>query len=239
MYDHLETCSTVCVGLLSVRNNLWSIGYPSSNFSYSQWPAPRRIFCVCVLALCAPVQSMSHNRVPLTHTSAGQDFLESTFPASKTVPSSEAIKSASGSNDKELDREAREGRLVETKLDVPNTIIKFVLDQTIGAAFNTLMFSFFTHSIKQAMAHRALITESSDLAFLASGKAIDYSQVDWRLVLEQAKIEFYPIMKAGLSLWPMVSLFNFVVVKSVEGRNLVGSLAGVVWGVYMSLVAAG
>ncbi|KAI7774212.1 mpv17 pmp22 family protein [Diaporthe eres] len=168
-----------------------------------------------------------------------QDFLESTFPATKTVPSSEAIKSASGSNDKELDREAREGKLVETKLDVPNTIIKFILDQTIGAAFNTVMFSCFLHSIKQAMAHRALATDSSDIAFLTSGNAIDYSQVDWRLVLEQAKVEFYPIMKAGLSLWPMVSLFNFVVVKSVEGRNLVGSLAGVVWGIYMSMVAAG
>lgn len=176
---------------------------------------------------------------PLTHTPAGQDFLESTFPATKTVPSAEAIKSASGSNDKELDREAREGKLVETKLDVSNTIIKFILDQTIGAAVNTLMFSFFVHSIKQAMAHRALAADSSDIVFLASGKAIDYSQVDWRLVLEQAKAEFYPIMKAGLSLWPMVSLFNFVVVKTVEVRNLVGSLAGVVWGVHMSLVAAG
>lgn len=175
---------------------------------------------------------------PLTHTSTGQDFLESTFPASKTVPSAEAIKSASGSNDKELDREAREGKLVETKLDVSNTVIKFILDQTIGAALNTLMFSCFLHSIKQAMAHRALSTDASDIAFLTSGKALDYSQVDWRLVLEQAKVEFYPIMKAGLGLWPAVSLFNFVVVKSVEGRNLVGSLAGVVWGVYMSLVAA-
>ncbi|POS79085.1 Mpv17/PMP22 family protein [Diaporthe helianthi] len=168
-----------------------------------------------------------------------QEFLESTFPASKTVPSSEAVKSASGSNEKELDREAREGKLVETKLDVPNTIVKFTLDQTIGAAINTLLFSFFLHSIKQAMAHRTLTTDLSDIAFLTSGKAIDYSQVDWRLVLEQAKVEFYPIMKAGLSLWPMVSLFNFVVVKSIEGRNLVGSLAGVVWGIYMSLVAAG
>lgn len=187
---------------------------------------------------CHAALSASQPR-PLTYTSVGQDFLESTFPATKTVPSSEAIRSASGSNDKELDREAREGKLVETKLDVSNTIIKFILDQTIGAAFNTVMFSCFLHSIKQAMAHRALATDASDIAFLTSGKAIDYSQVDWRLVLEQAKVEFYPIMKAGLSLWPMVSLFNFVVVKSIEGRNLVGSLAGVVWGVYMSLVAAG
>ncbi|KAI3396319.1 hypothetical protein diail_12284 [Diaporthe ilicicola] len=168
-----------------------------------------------------------------------QDFLESTFPSTKTVPSSVAIKSASRSNEKELDREAREGKLVETKLDVPHTIVKFILDQTIGAAVNTLIFSFFIHSIKQAMAHRPLTADpSASIAFLTSGKAIDYSQVDWRQVLEQAKMEFYPIMKAGLSLWPVVSLFNFAVVKSVEGRNLVGSLAGVVWGVYMSLFAA-
>lgn len=87
------------------------------------------------------------------------------------------------------------------------------------------------------MSHRTTGADAS-VAFLASGKALDYSQVNWRTVLEAAKVEFMPIMSAGWRLWPFVSLFNFVVVKSVEVRNLVGSLAGVVWGIYMSLVAA-
>ena len=37
----------------------------------------------------------------------------------------------------------------------------------------------------------------------------------------------------------MVSAVNFSVVRSVAGRQLVGSLAGMVWGVYLSLVAGG
>ncbi|KUI62135.1 PXMP2/4 family protein 3 [Cytospora mali] len=170
-----------------------------------------------------------------------QDSLETAYPATTSVPSSEAISSASRSNEKELDREAREGKLVEAKLNVPNTIIKFILDQSIGAAVNTLLFSLFTHSIQQAMSHRTTGPDES-AAFLVSGWGssdgpLDYSQVNWRLVLEEAKSEFYPIMKAGWALWPWVSLFNFVVVKSVEVRSLVGALAGMVWGVYMSLIS--
>lgn len=87
------------------------------------------------------------------------------------------------------------------------------------------------------MSHRTTGPEAS-VSFLASGKALDYSQVDWRVVVARSRLEFMPIMRAGWRLWPFVSLFNFVVVKSVEVRNLVGSLAGVAWGIYMSLVAA-
>jgi protein Mpv17 len=50
-----------------------------------------------------------------------------------------------------------------------------------------------------------------------------------------AKGEFWPLMIAGWKLWPLVSLINFTVVRSVEGRSLVGSLAGLGWGVYLSL----
>lgn len=178
---------------------------------------------------------------PQTHTDApktsGQEFLESTFPAATTTPTPEAIRSAAASDEKELDREAREGRLVERKLNVGNTIAKFVLDQSVGAAINTLMFSVFMHSVQAAMSHRTAGPEES-VSFLTSGKALDYSQVDWRLVVGRSRIEFMPIMSAGWRFWPFVSLFNFVVVKSVEVRNLVGSLAGMAWGVYMSLVAA-
>lgn len=183
----------------------------------------------------------------------GQDFLESTFPATTAIiPTREAISSASADNEKELDREAREGRLVEAKLDVGNTAAKFALDQTVGAAVNTLLFSLFMHSIQAAMSHRTTGPGGS-AAFLLGGlagmgqagagqqqhRALDYSQVDWRVVVERSRLEFMPIMRAGWKLWPFVSLFNFIVVRSVEVRNLVGALAGVAWGIYMSLVAAG
>ncbi|ROW10480.1 hypothetical protein VMCG_01861 [Cytospora schulzeri] len=171
-----------------------------------------------------------------------QDLLESSYPSTTPVPSREAINSASHSNEKELDREAREGKLVEEKLSVPNTIIKFILDQSIGAAVNTVAFSLFTHSIQQAMSHRTT-GPSESVAFLvrgwgSSGGPVDYSQVDWKLVLEEAKREFVPIMKAGWALWPWVSLFNFAVVKSIEVRSLIGAVAGMVWGVYMSLISS-
>lgn len=54
--------------------------------------------------------------------------------------------------------------------------------------------------------------------------------------LEVAKDEFWPLMKAGWKLWPLVSVLNFTVIKTVEARNLVGSLAGMGWGIYLSLV---
>lgn len=42
--------------------------------------------------------------------------------------------------------------------------------------------------------------------------------------------------KAGWKLWPLVSLVNFTMVP-VEKRVVVGSLVGVGWGVYLSLMA--
>lgn len=56
----------------------------------------------------------------------------------------------------------------------------------------------------------------------------------WNLVQQ----EFWPLIYAGTKLWPLVSLVNFTVLESVEARNLLGSLAGMAWGVYLSLVAA-
>lgn len=44
---------------------------------------------------------------------------------------------------------------------------------------------------------------------------------------------------AGWKLWPAVSLLSFVGLRTVESRTLVGSLAGMGWGVYLSLVAGG
>lgn len=48
---------------------------------------------------------------------------------------------------------------------------------------------------------------------------------------------FWPFMLAGLKLWPFVSVLNFTVVPASQ-RLLVGNLFGVVWGVYLSLMAA-
>lgn len=213
------------------RKPLLSTGYPfSSSFSSPQSPLHPTSFV-----------SLSHSlSLYFSHTISqsltaepsrpfppfiGQDFLESTFPATKTTPTPAAIRSAATNDEKALDNLQKREAVVERKLHLGNTAAKFALDQTIGAAVNTLMFSVFMHSIQLAM-------------MAGGGTRLDYGAVDWRLVMGRAQGEFWPIMSAGWKLWPFVSAFNFVVVKSVEMRNLVGALAGVVWGIYMSLVAA-
>lgn len=113
------------------------------------------------------------------------------------------------------------------------------LDQTLGAAVNTLLFSTFTRSLRGAMAHVPVMTNLiKALHYTTTPGAVDFTQVDFSAVLDESLAEFWGILEAGWKVWPAVSLFNFTMVKTVEGRNLVGSLAGVGWGIYMSLVAA-
>ncbi|KAK0110029.1 hypothetical protein ONS95_002690 [Cadophora gregata] len=138
-----------------------------------------------------------------------QSFLESSFPSTYLVPSDSAIAAAAKNDEKELDREESTHTLLESKLSIRNTLIKFLLDQTIGATVNTLLFS---------------------LVF-AGFRGEGYKEA-----VGIAAEEFWPLMRAGWTVWPLVSLLNYSVVKSVEGRALVGSLAGMGWGVYLSLV---
>ncbi|KAJ4858510.1 mpv17 / PMP22 family domain-containing protein [Trichoderma breve] len=152
-----------------------------------------------------------------------QDFLESTFPAhpSPKPPSDSKKKSPSSQ---------------PPPLSLTNTVLKFLLDQTIGAALNTLLFSTFTHSLRQAMVHAPRITNLPSAAkYWSSAGAVDFNRVDFARVWAASKAEFWALMFAAAKLWPAVSLVNFTLVKSVQGRNLVGALAGVAWGVYISL----
>lgn len=52
----------------------------------------------------------------------------------------------------------------------------------------------------------------------------------------KAKGEFWGLVKAGWRFWPLVSLVNYVFLTSVEARSLVGALAGLGWGIYLSLM---
>ncbi|TDZ29504.1 PXMP2/4 family protein 3 [Colletotrichum spinosum] len=168
-----------------------------------------------------------------------QEYLESSFPAYNVSPTEDAIASVAIGDEKELDGETRANKLVEPKLNVRNTFTKLFLDQTIGAAINTLAFSVFIGSLQTAMARQGHMSAASQsAAFLVSRGAVDYSKVNWQTVIAKARVDFVPIFAAGLKLWPLVSFINFSFVKSIEGRNLVGALAGVLWGVYMSLIAA-
>lgn len=139
-----------------------------------------------------------------------QTYLESSFPSTHLVPSTSALQAAAASNEKELDREEKTHEILEPKLSIPNTIIKFVLDQTIGAAVNTLLFSLVFAGFKGASLEQAV---------------------------QIARQDFWGLMSAGWTLWPLVSAVNFTLVKSVATRNLVGSVAGMAWNVYLSLCA--
>jgi protein Mpv17 len=66
-----------------------------------------------------------------------------------------------------------------------------------------------------------------------------FQGLNYQLALVKVREEFWPLMLAGWRLWPVVSIVNFTLVRSVQGRALVGSVAGVGWGVYLSLVAGG
>ncbi|GAO15057.1 hypothetical protein UVI_02048800 [Ustilaginoidea virens] len=89
------------------------------------------------------------------------------------------------------------------------------------------------------MPHAPRITSfTKATGYWLSPGAIDFSAVDMKVVLDAAFAEFWTIVLAGVKLWPAVSLVNYTLVKTVEGRNLVGCVAGLGWGVYMSMIAA-
>lgn len=77
------------------------------------------------------------------------------------------------------------------------------------------------------------------VAFLLSGRdAVRYQDVAWPSVWASTQAEFWGLIKAGWRFWPLVSLVNYVFLTSVEARSLVGALAGLGWGIYVSLATA-
>ncbi|PWY72314.1 hypothetical protein BO70DRAFT_399194 [Aspergillus heteromorphus CBS 117.55] len=95
------------------------------------------------------------------------------------------------------------------KLNVTNTVAKIVIDQLIGGAWNTALF---------------IMTMG-----LLRGQ-------EWDLIVQQIQKDFWPIMIAGFKLWPFVSILNFTIVPT-DKRLLVGSLFGVLWAIYLSLMS--
>ncbi|KAK8166461.1 hypothetical protein IWX90DRAFT_432875 [Phyllosticta citrichinensis] len=91
-----------------------------------------------------------------------------------------------------------------------NVFMKLFLDQTVGAFVNIVLF---------VATIRALNGSGSDEIYAA------------------IKDGMWPIYSAGLKLWPLVSVISFTVVP-VDKRVVFGSVVGVAWGVYLSLVAA-
>ena len=160
-------------------------------------------------------------------------------PAYHSAPTNEAIKAASEGNEKKLDAEQRSGQIVERKLNVRNTFIKFALDQTFGSVVNTFLFANMINYVKAGMVRPDHLADRRISARLVMSKdAYDFRSVDTNAVLAKVTRDFWPIITAGWRFWPFVSLISFTFLKTVMARNLLGSIAGLAWGIYMSLVTA-
>jgi protein Mpv17 len=106
---------------------------------------------------------------------------------------------------------APDPKKVKGSLNIANTIIKLGLDQTVGAALNTIMFTM-------------------GIALLR-GQGIQYG-------IAQTKDNFWPLIKAGQKLWPLVSLISLTLVP-VEARTTFGSIVGIFWGIFLTMSSNG
>ncbi|KAF2839759.1 integral membrane protein-like protein [Patellaria atrata CBS 101060] len=136
-----------------------------------------------------------------------QRYLEETFPGSKPASSTPPAQT------KEVgEKDAYKNKAVASK-DVAskrNIATKFLLDQTIGAAFNTALF------------------------FIGMGLLNGNT---WEQCISTMKRDSFSLYVAGAKIWPAVSLISFIFIP-VERRVLFASIIGVGWGVYLSLLAA-
>ncbi|PGH11767.1 hypothetical protein AJ79_04668 [Helicocarpus griseus UAMH5409] len=151
-----------------------------------------------------------------------QDYLEATFPGSynvakgpsagedKNTPTPASRKTA-GDGGQKGHFESKEAGNTTQKLNIRNTVIKILVDQTIGASWGSALFIVTISAL-----------QGQDAAAIKQSLAKD----------------FFSIMIAGLKLWPMVSVISFTMVPP-EKRVLTGSLFGMLWGIYLSLKTEG
>lgn len=182
-----------------------------------------------------------------------QEFLESIFPAYPSAIKAPAEKPAKdtpkegvnpdeksdGKSEKKPDKKPKEMTQPQGPLSIRNTAIKLILDQTLGAAVNTFFFSAYMRSIRSATAHAPRSPNfRKAVSWWNSEGAVNFAAVHVDDVLAGARADFWQLMYAGWTFWPGVSLVNYSLIKTIEGRTLVGATAGLLWGVYVSLMAA-
>jgi hypothetical protein len=57
------------------------------------------------------------------------------------------------------------------------------------------------------------------------------------VITTDCRDQFWPMVFAGQKLWPAVSIVNFTLVP-LHFRTLVGSVVGLFWGIYLSLISS-
>lgn len=93
------------------------------------------------------------------------------------------------------------------QLSKTNTVTKFLLDQTFGAAANTVAFII--------------------LMRLSHGSSLQQIRLDVRN-------DFVDMMLAGWRFWPLVTLTNLCLIP-FEWRPAIGNTAGLCWGIYLNI----
>jgi protein Mpv17 len=156
-----------------------------------------------------------------------QQFLEETFPGTKQVA---------------VSKEKDEGKAPKKQsLNVGNTLIKFVLDQSLGAAFNTYIFIVFMKGVNGGDLSQILDACKQvcpKFSHFVESISCEAAIFQWEGQMSLTKVQdAFPLWIAGLKVWPLVSLLNFTIMP-VESRVLFASAVGVLWGIYLSLLAA-
>ncbi|KAL7798668.1 hypothetical protein V8C43DRAFT_275978 [Trichoderma afarasin] len=131
-----------------------------------------------------------------------QEWMESKFP-SRTPIDEPSPDSKSDSKSSEKLNQA----VVKDRLNLTNTAVKFILDQSISAPLNTVAF-----------------------LYLMGGMTFQSNAQIWSNIQN----DFWPMLIAGYRVWPLVGLLNLSVVP-FDYRQLVGSTAGLFWGIFLSL----
>jgi protein Mpv17 len=139
-----------------------------------------------------------------------QSFLESLLPGQSPQPPKAAGRKTA-SDEKSDDEKINPLPSPEKSFSMRNTTLKFILDQTVGAALNTIAFS----------ASMAL-----------------FRGANWAEIVQSVRQDFWPLMGAGLTVWPLFSLFCYVYIRSVPMRMLAGSLASMAWAIYLTLATS-
>ncbi|KAI1751490.1 hypothetical protein F4782DRAFT_505134 [Xylaria castorea] len=141
-----------------------------------------------------------------------QQLLERTFPAYE-----HKRPSAGSDSPRDLEKqmtetpEAGAGPEPKPKLNIKNTFTKWFIDCiTVGAIFNTVTFFVLMGMLKR-----------QPVAIIA----------------HNVRTETIPLIVAGYKIWPFASIVSFSFIP-VERRIVFLNFVGLLWGIYMSLVAS-
>ncbi|KAK1238732.1 hypothetical protein MKX07_004308 [Trichoderma sp. CBMAI-0711] len=128
----------------------------------------------------------------------------------RKFPSRTPVEEPSPASSKAPEKQAQQGTQVvpvKDRLNLTNTAAKFLLDQIFGAPLNTLAF-----------------------LYLMGGMTFQSQAQIWSNIQR----DFWPMLIAGYRVWPIIGLLNLSVVP-FDYRQLVGSTAGLFWGIFLSL----